>query len=57
VFDFDTGIQNIGSTMLHLDDGSCDHSVFLSLGLISRLEFPLLALKKGMENQQDEQCR
>lgn len=52
MFDFDIGIENSGSMMLHLDDRDGDHSVFLSLDLISRLEFPLLALKRGMENQQ-----
>jgi hypothetical protein len=54
MFDFDTGIEDIGSTMPHLDDGDGDHSVFLSSDLTSRLEFPLLALKKGMENRQDD---
>ena len=52
--DFDAGIEHTGSTMLHLDDEGGDHSVFLSLELISRLEFPLLVLKKGVENQQDD---
>jgi len=54
IFDFDIGMEHTGSTMLHLDDEGGDHSVFLSLDLISRLEFPLLALRKGMENQQDD---
>ena len=54
MFDFDIGMEYTGSTMLHLDDEGGDHSVFLSLDLMSRLEFPLLVLKKGMENQQDE---
>jgi len=54
MFDIDLSMEGLGSTMLHLDDEAGDHSVFLSLDLISRLEFPLLALKKGMEEQQDE---
>jgi len=49
MFDFDLGIEHVGSTMLHLDDEGGDHSVFLSLDLISLLELPLLAVKKGME--------
>lgn len=53
-FDFDIGVENTGSTMLHLDDEGGDHSIFLSLDLVARLEFPLLALKKGMEDQQDD---
>ncbi len=54
LFDFDTGVECAGSTMLHLDDEGGDHSVFLSLELVARLEFPLLALKKGMEDQQGD---
>lgn len=54
LFDFEIGIENTGSAMLHLDDEGGDHSVFLSLDLILRVEFPLLALKKGIEDQQDE---
>jgi hypothetical protein len=53
-FDFDIGMEHAGSTMLRLDDEGGDHSVFLSLELIARLEFPLLALKKGMEDQQSD---
>lgn len=49
MFDFDFGMEHAGSTMLHLDDEGGDHSVFLSLDLISLLEFPLLSLKKSME--------
>jgi hypothetical protein len=47
-------MEHSGSTMLHLDDESGDHSVFLSLDLIARIEFPLLAFKKGMEEQEAE---
>jgi len=54
MFDFEIGVEHANSTMLHLDDQDGDHSVFLSLDLISRLEFPLLALKKGLENQQND---
>jgi transcriptional regulator with XRE-family HTH domain len=54
MFFFDIGIEDSGSMMLHLDDEDGDHSVFLSLDLISRLEFPLLALKKGMQDQQGD---
>ena len=54
MFDFDLGTENVGSTMLHLDDKDGEHSVFLSLDLISLIEFPLLALKKGMEEQLGE---
>ena len=54
MFDFDLGIEHSGSMMLHLDDGGGDHSVFLSLDQISRIEFPLVALRRGLEKQQDE---
>ena len=54
MFDFDIGVDNTGSNMLHLDDEGGDHSVFLSLDLIVRVEFPLLALKKGIKDQEDE---
>jgi hypothetical protein len=54
MFDFDLGVESAGSTMLHLDDEGGDYSVFLSLDLISLLEFPLLALKKGMEAHLEE---
>lgn len=54
MFDFDLGMENAGSTMLHLDDEGGDHSVFLSLDLVALIEFPLLALKKGMEAQLEE---
>jgi transcriptional regulator with XRE-family HTH domain len=57
MFDFDVGMEHTGSTMLHLDDEGGDHSVFLSLDLISRLELPLLALKRGMEDREDEYAR
>jgi hypothetical protein len=52
--DFDIGVDHVGSTMLHLDDEGGDHSIFLSLDFIARLEFPLLALKRGIENQQTD---
>ena len=55
MFDFDIGMEHTGSMMLHLDDEGGDHSVFLSLDLISRIEFPLVALKRGLESQQDGQ--
>ncbi|BBU62910.1 hypothetical protein MSC49_28450 [Methylosinus sp. C49] len=54
MFDFDLGVEHTGSKMLHLDDEGGDHSVFLSLDLISLLEFPLLELKKGLEQEIDE---
>ena len=40
--------------MLHLDEEAGDHSVSLSLDLISRLEFPLLASRKAMKNQRND---
>ncbi len=54
MFDFDLGIECSHSKMLHLNDEGGDHSVFLSLDLISRLELPLLLLKKGMEDQLED---
>jgi hypothetical protein len=54
MFDFDLGMEDVGSTMLHLDDEGGEHSVFLSLDLIALLEFPLLALKKGVEEHLGE---
>lgn len=54
MFYFDIGIDSTGSKMLHLDDNDGDHSVFVSLDLISRLEVPLIALKKGLEKQAAE---
>ena len=53
-FEFDLGEEHTGSIMLHLDDEGGDHSIFLSLDLLSRLEFPLLALRKGLEDQQND---
>lgn len=54
MFEFDLGVEHTDSVMLHLDDEGGDHSVFLSLGLIARLEFPLIALKQGLESEQED---
>lgn len=54
MLDFDIDAEQMGSKMLHLDDEGGDHSVFLSLDLISLLEFPLLWLKKGLEQEIEE---
>jgi len=54
MFDFDIGMEHSGPTVLRLDDEGSDYSIFLSPDLISRLEFPLLVLKKGIKNQQDD---
>lgn len=54
MFELDQNSEDSGLTMLHLDDEYGDHSVFLSLILISLIEFPLLSLKKGMEKQMEE---
>lgn len=37
------------SAMLHFDDKHGDHSVFISIGLVSLVEFPLIILKRGLE--------
>lgn len=52
--DFELGMECTRSTMLHLDDECGDHSVFLSLDLISRIEMPRLVLKKGLEEELKE---
>lgn len=52
--DFELGVEHTRSKMLHLDDRNGDHSVFLSLDLIALLEFPLLQLKEGLEQEIEE---
>lgn len=45
----DLGFDLDDSAMLHLDDKHGDHSVFISTGLVSLMEFPLIILKRGLE--------
>lgn len=45
---FELGIEEFGITMLHLDDSHGDHSVFVPLGLVSALEFPLVHMERGL---------
>ncbi|WEF23654.1 helix-turn-helix transcriptional regulator [Paracoccus sp. S3-43] len=45
----DLGFDLDDSAMLHLDDKHGDHSVFISTGLVSLMELPLIILKRGLE--------
>lgn len=45
----DLGFDLDDSAMLHLDDKHGDHSVFISTGLLSLMELPLIILKRGLE--------
>ncbi|WP_323032415.1 helix-turn-helix transcriptional regulator [Paracoccus sp. (in: a-proteobacteria)] len=45
----DLGLDLDDSTMIHLDDKHGDHSVFISTGFVSLMEFPLIILKRGLE--------
>lgn len=49
VSEIDIGIELGDCAMLHFDDGHGDHSVFISTGLVSLMEFPLIILKRGLE--------
>lgn len=37
------------SAMLHFDDKNGDHDVLISAGLVALMEFPLILLKRGLE--------